>query len=70
MNKDLRSLYNSIFKEYPDVLNVEQVSSILDVSKKTVYKIIKDGSLAYLKVGREIRVPKYFLMQYLNIVEK
>lgn len=70
MNRETRNLYNAIFREYPDVLNVEQVSNILNVSKKTVYKIVKDGSLSCLKVGREIRVPKYFLMKYLNIVEK
>ena len=70
MDKKARSLYMTMFKEYPDVLDIEQVSYILNISTKTTYKIIKSGALSCLRVGRQIRVPKYFLMQYLNIVDK
>ena len=64
----LENIYQIVFSEYPDVLNVKQVSHVLGVSARTVYKIIGDGSLPHLKVGREFRVPKYFLLQYLNLI--
>ena len=70
MNKKTRALCMTMFKDYPDVLDIEQVSHILNISTKTTYKIIKSGALSCLRVGRQIRVPKYFLMRYLNIVEK
>ena len=70
MDRKSQALYETMFKDYPDVLDVEQVSCILSISTKTTYKIIKSGALSCLRVGRQIRVPKYFLMQYLNIVEK
>jgi len=57
-----------MFKGYPDVLNVKQVSEILEISTKTVYKLIKDGSLSSLKVGREFRIPKVMLMQYMKVL--
>ena len=67
MSINLNEIYLDLFKEYPDVMNVKQVSKLLDVSTKTVYKLIGDGSLSSLKVGREFRVPKVNVMRYLNV---
>ena len=62
-------VYRIVFKEYPDILNVKQVSSLMDVSTKTVYKLIKAEILPFLKVGREFRIPKVSLMQYMKVLE-
>lgn len=64
-----QEVYRMIFKEYPDVLDVKQVSQLLGVSTKTVYKLVKDGSLTALRVGREFRFPKLLLMQYTRVIE-
>ena len=61
-------VYRLVFKEYPDVMDVKQVSALLGVSTKTVYKLIRDGSLSSMKVGREFRVPKVSIMQYAKIL--
>ena len=58
-------IYNSMFKDYPDVLNVEDMSRILNISVKTVYKILQEQSVEYLKIGREYRIPKINLIKYL-----
>lgn len=63
-----QEIYRIVFKEYPDIMDVKQVSALLDVSTKTVYKLIRDGSLASIKVGREFRIPKYAVLTYLNIL--
>jgi excisionase family DNA binding protein len=60
-------LYQSIFREYPDVMDVSQVSDLLGVSTKTVYKLIGDGTLSSLKVGRAFRIPKVNIMRYLKV---
>jgi len=67
METGAQEMYRVVFKEYPDVLDVKQVSKLLGVSAKTVYKLIKDGSLSSLKVGREFRVPKVMLMRYIKV---
>lgn len=64
MENNVKQLYRQMFKEYPDVLNVVQVGSILNVSRKTVYRLLKSGVLSQIKVGREYRVPKIVLAQY------
>ena len=55
------------FKEYPDVLDVKQVSILLGVSTKTVYRLLREGSLASLKIGREFRIPKVNVMKYIKV---
>lgn len=67
MNISKSDMYNIIFKNYPDVMNVKQVSEILGVSTKTVYKQIKDGDLQCIKVGREFRIPKVVLLNYIKV---
>ena len=68
METTAQELYATIFKDYPDVLDVKQVGDALDVSSKTVYKLINDGSLQSLKVGRAFRIPKIMLLRYINIL--
>jgi excisionase family DNA binding protein len=62
-----QDILTGMFKEYPDVMNVKQVSVLLGVSTKTVYKLIQSGDFTSLKVGREFRVPKVSLMKYLRV---
>ena len=61
-------IYQSVFKEYPDIMDVKQVGSLLGVSTKTVYKLIRNGSLSSLKVGREFRIPKVHVMRYAKVI--
>ena len=37
--------YTQKLKHYPDVLSADQAAEILDVSKKTLYKAIKNKEL-------------------------
>jgi DNA binding domain, excisionase family len=63
----LEEIYRVVFKDYPDILDVKQVSRLLGVSTKTVYRILGNGELESLKVGREFRVPKVNVMKYIKI---
>jgi len=51
------------------VLDVKQVSQLLGVSTKTVYRLLREETLNSIKVGREFRIPKVNIMEYLKIVE-
>jgi len=67
MEISVQEIYRSVFKEYPDVLDVKQVSKALGVSTKTVYKLLKNGTIESLKIGREFRVPKVNVMRYVRV---
>ena len=63
-----QDIYKNVFKEYPDVLDAKQVSTLLGVSTKVVYRLLRDGSIVSLKIGREFRVPKVNVMKYIKII--
>jgi len=62
-----QDIYKSVFKEYPDVLDVKQVSDLLGVSTRVVYRLLRDGTIVSLKIGREFRVPKVNVMRYVKV---
>lgn len=62
-----REAYRLMLKEYPDVMNIEQMCEILGVSTKTGYRILRDGKICCLKVGRAYRIPKAHLFTFLSI---
>lgn len=63
-----RDAYHVMLKNYPDVLTITDVSSVLNISTKTVYRLLHDGKITSMKVGRTYRIPKIHLMQYLAMV--
>lgn len=51
---------------YQTAMTVKEVAEVLRVSTKTVYKIINDGLLPAAKVGREKRILKTALVDFLR----
>lgn len=49
-----------MLRDYPDVLNIDQMCEILSVSTKPGMRFEK-GSIQHLKVGRSYRIPKAHL---------
>ena len=62
--------YEKSLCKYPTALTVAEVSEILRVSTKTVYKLIKEKNLPAVKVGRENRIAKSHLINYLRQIDK
>lgn len=51
---------------YPDALTVKEAAEILRVCTKTIYKIINSGELPAVKAGREMRISKSNIIDYLR----
>jgi excisionase family DNA binding protein len=68
MSISAKDMYRAVFKEYPDVLDVKQVSRLLNVSTKTVYRLLRSGELDSLKIGRAFRIPKVNVMKYVKML--
>ena len=67
MSFTMKDAYSVMLREYPDVMNIEQMSQALGVSTKTGYGLLKSGKVACLKVGRAYRIPKVHLLDYISI---
>ena len=50
--------YRIMLRDYPDVLNIEQMCEILGISTKTGYALLKNGKVQHLRIGRFYRIPK------------
>src|SRR5579871_3218780 len=48
----------AILHDQPEVLTVEQTAALLQVSKETVYRYIREGLLLASRIGRGYRVPR------------
>ena len=48
----------------------EDLMTILKIGRNTTYKILKEGIIKSIKVGRNYKIPKLFIIEYLfNNVE-
>lgn len=64
-------VYTFMFKEYPDVVNAEQLCEMLGgISIKTAYRLLKSGTIKSFVVGRRYRIPKICILEYLEIVQE
>ena len=70
MSFTMKDAYSVMLREYPDVMNIEQMSQALGVSTKTGYGLLKSGKVACLKVGRAYRIPKVHLLTYMKGMER
>ena len=61
-------LYTLFLNEYPDILTTKDLQSILGISGKTVFRLLHSGQIKSIKVGRNFRIPKIYLLQYLGLI--
>ncbi|GAA4965801.1 helix-turn-helix domain-containing protein [Kineococcus glutinatus] len=47
-------------------LTVAEVASLMRVSKMTVYRLVHNGELPAVRVGRSFRVPEHAVHEYLR----
>ena len=62
-----KEAYRLMLREYPDILNIHQMSELLGVSNKTGYKLLRAGKINCMKVGRTYRIPKAHVLTFLKI---
>lgn len=55
-----------MLENYSDVLQIKDIMEILDIGRNSAYKLIGNGSIKSLRIGRNIRIPKVYLIDYLT----
>jgi excisionase family DNA binding protein len=58
--------YLMMFSNYDDILTVDDVASMLRLPNKRVYRMIRAGELKSMKYERAIRVPKLWVIEYIQ----
>lgn len=55
-----------MFKEYPDILTPKEAACALGISQASVYKLVRQQTLGYRRVGRKIIIPKLCLIDFVQ----
>jgi len=64
--KDLTENYsNTMFTSYNDVVNVYQLAEMLDIGRSLAYRLVKQNTIKSIKIGREYKIPKLYVISYL-----
>lgn len=53
------------FDDLPLTLRVEELMPILNIGRNTAYELIRCGQLHSIRVGRQLRIPKQAVIDYL-----
>lgn len=62
---ELKELYQMMFPEYPDIVNIDQLQTMLKVSRHLAYRLINDGHIKALKIGNSFRIPKVNIIDFI-----
>ena len=61
----MSSNYHS-FDELPLTLRVEDLMPILGIGRNTAYELVHSKQIYSVKIGRQLRIPKQALIDYLT----
>ena len=64
----MASNYRS-YDELPLTLRVEDLTSILDIGRNTAYELVRCGKIRSIRIGKQLRIPKQALIDYLSDVD-
>ena len=52
--------------ELPVTLRVEDLMPILGIGRNTAYELIRSGQIRSVRIGRQIRIPRESLLEFLR----
>ena len=52
--------------DLPMTLRVEDFIPILGIGRDTAYELIRSGQIRSIRIGRQIRIPRDALLEFLN----
>lgn len=54
------------FDDLPLTLRVEDLMPILGIGRNTAYELIRCGKIRNIRIGKQLRIPKQALIDYLS----
>ena len=61
----MASKYRS-YDELPLTLRVEDLMPILDIGRNTAYELVRCATIRSIRIGKQLRIPKDALVEYLS----
>ena len=61
---ELKELYPMMFPEYPDIVTVKELQTMLGISRHLAYDLLTEREIRGIKVGNAYRIPKVNVICY------
>ena len=59
-------ILKKIFSNYPDVVSIPDLMKMLNIGRNTAYSLLQNGEVKSIKVGKQYRIPKQYIIEYLE----
>lgn len=54
-----------MFSDYPDVVSIAELQSMLHIGRNTAYDLLKSGTISSIRVGKRYIIPKTSVIDFL-----
>lgn len=54
-----------MFEQFSDLMTVDQLQEALKIGRNTAYELVQSGEIKSVRIGRRIRIPKRFVIDYI-----
>ena len=54
-----------MFTDYPDVISIPELQSMLRIGRNTAYDLVKSGAISSIRVGKRYIIPKTSVIDFL-----
>lgn len=61
---ELKELYQMMFPDYPDIVSVTQLQTMLSVSRHVAYDLINGGDIKAIKIKNTFKIPKVNVIEF------
>ena len=66
MNNSQKMNISDMFSNYPDLFTTDDLQKALGIGRTMAYRLIKNGAIKHLRIGKSIRIPKRFMVDFLE----
>ena len=57
-----------MFETYDDIMEIDEIAEALHIGRNSVYDLLRSGKIKSMKNGRDWKVPKICVEQYVRAV--
>lgn len=68
MELTLQTSNNAVFSDYPDVVSVDDLCRMLNISSVTAYRLLKSREIESMRIGHIYKIPKVYVLKYLHLM--
>lgn len=67
---NVKEPYKTMFTSYPDLVDIIQLKEMLGIGITLAYRLVKNNQIPALKIGRQYKIPKMNIIDYVTIQNK